>query len=118
MSRAASGGWCARTILDDAVLPRHDLGRFDERRHARRNDGLRIDIDGNRRCQHVPDRALFCAGYRRCITITLTESGQTLIQQIFPHHVQQVVRAASPLTLEEQHQLAALCRKLGLAQLS
>jgi len=53
---------------------------------------------------------------RRCVFIQLTEAGQALISKIFPRHVQHVVREISALTLEEQAQLAALCKKLGLAQ--
>ena len=53
---------------------------------------------------------------RRYLTICLTEAGQQLISHIFPRHVENVVQAINVLTPDEQHQLAALCRKLGLAQ--
>ncbi len=53
---------------------------------------------------------------RRYITIWLTEAGHQLISAIFPRHVGYVVDAIGVLTCEEQHQLAVLCRKLGLAQ--
>ena len=53
---------------------------------------------------------------RRCITIDLTEVGRSLIQNIFPRHVNVVVQEIGMLTTEEQTQLAALCRKLGLAE--
>jgi MarR family 2-MHQ and catechol resistance regulon transcriptional repressor len=53
---------------------------------------------------------------RRYVTIHLTEAGHQLIGQIFPRHVGQVMDAISVLTPQEQHQLAKLCRKLGLAQ--
>ena len=53
---------------------------------------------------------------RRYITICLTEAGRQLISDIFPRHVEHVMDAIGVLTSEEQHQLAALCRKLGLAQ--
>jgi MarR family 2-MHQ and catechol resistance regulon transcriptional repressor len=53
---------------------------------------------------------------RRYITVCLTEKGHQLIGDIFPDHVEHVVRAIGVLTAEEQCQLAALCRKLGLAQ--
>ncbi len=53
---------------------------------------------------------------RRYITICLTESGHELIKNIFPAHVAQVVKVMSVLSPAEQSQLAALCRKLGLAQ--
>jgi MarR family 2-MHQ and catechol resistance regulon transcriptional repressor len=51
---------------------------------------------------------------RRCMTIHLTESGRALIESIFPRHVGIVVQEINVLTREEQSQLAALCRKLGL----
>jgi MarR family 2-MHQ and catechol resistance regulon transcriptional repressor len=53
---------------------------------------------------------------RRCITVCLTEAGRQLIGDIFPRHVGHVLDAIGVLTPEEQHQLAVLCRKLGLAQ--
>jgi MarR family 2-MHQ and catechol resistance regulon transcriptional repressor len=53
---------------------------------------------------------------RRYITINLSEAGQQLISDVFPHHVGHVMEAIGVLTPEEQHRLAALCRKLGLAQ--
>lgn len=53
---------------------------------------------------------------RRYITICLTETGRRLISDIFPVHVAQVVKAIGILRPDEQHQLATLCRKLGLAQ--
>jgi MarR family 2-MHQ and catechol resistance regulon transcriptional repressor len=54
---------------------------------------------------------------RRCIDVHLTDQGRALIELILPPHVEQVVVSISPLAPEEQIQLSALCRKLGLAQL-
>lgn len=53
---------------------------------------------------------------RRCVTVQLTKNGEDLIKQIFLRHVANVVEEVSVLTLEEQAQLAVLCRKLGLRQ--
>lgn len=53
---------------------------------------------------------------RRCIDIHLTDAGRQRIEQIWPAHLTHVVAAFEPLTADEQAQLAALCRKLGLAQ--
>ena len=53
---------------------------------------------------------------RRCIEVHLTHVGHSLVESIFPQHVQCVLSAFSVLTSDEQDQLAALCRKLGLAQ--
>ena len=53
---------------------------------------------------------------RRFITVHLTEAGQNLIQDLFPRHVRVVVQEMGALTPEEQAQLAALCRKIGLSE--
>ena len=53
---------------------------------------------------------------RRCIDVHLTRAGHDLIENILPAHVAGVVETLAPLSAEEQQQLAALCRKLGLAQ--
>jgi len=52
---------------------------------------------------------------RRCIDIHLTETGRTLISEIFPAHVVGVVAVMSALSNREQEKLAELCRELGLA---
>jgi MarR family 2-MHQ and catechol resistance regulon transcriptional repressor len=52
---------------------------------------------------------------RRCIEIHLTAAGQALIAEIMPQHVAGVVQTMAALTAEEQQQLAALCKKLGLS---
>lgn len=51
---------------------------------------------------------------RRSTIIQLTAAGKALIEDLFPRHVATVVQEVAVLTPEEQHQLAALCRKLGL----
>ncbi|MBX3012297.1 MAG: MarR family transcriptional regulator [Caldilineaceae bacterium] len=51
---------------------------------------------------------------RRSTIIELTTAGQALIEDFFPKHVAVVVQEVSVLSPEEQSQLAALCRKLGL----
>ena len=53
---------------------------------------------------------------RRTIDIHLTDAGRERIAALLPHHVAGVVCALAPLSAEEQATLAALCRKLGLAQ--
>jgi len=51
---------------------------------------------------------------RRSTIVELTTAGKELIETIFPQHVATVVQEVAVLTPEEQSQLAALCRKLGL----
>jgi len=51
---------------------------------------------------------------RRSTIVELTAVGKALIEEIFPQHVATVVQEVAVLTPEEQSQLAALCRKVGL----
>ncbi len=53
---------------------------------------------------------------RRCIDVSLSDDGRALIAGLMPAHVTGVVDAFSALPAEEQDALAALCRRLGLAQ--
>jgi len=50
---------------------------------------------------------------RRMVTIHITESGKSLIAQIFPAHARAICEELSALTAEEQGLLASLCLKLG-----
>ena len=50
---------------------------------------------------------------RRQVTIHLTETGQALIERIFPAHASAVCEEMNVLTPEEQATLSALCLKLG-----
>lgn len=52
---------------------------------------------------------------RRSFEIHLTPAGRELIADIMPDHVTGVVGVMSALTADEQAQLAALCKKLGLS---
>lgn len=53
---------------------------------------------------------------RRCIEIHLTKKGEGLVAEIWERHAQGIAEAFAVLSPAEQEQLAALCRKLGLAQ--
>jgi MarR family 2-MHQ and catechol resistance regulon transcriptional repressor len=55
---------------------------------------------------------------RRCIDVQLTPAGESLIAAIFPGHVVGVVQTMGALTTDEQEHLAALCRKLGLENMT
>lgn len=52
---------------------------------------------------------------RRFVTVHLTEAGRSLVQRVFPRHVEGIVTAMSRLSAAEQDRLGALCRKLGRA---
>jgi MarR family transcriptional regulator, 2-MHQ and catechol-resistance regulon repressor len=52
---------------------------------------------------------------RRAYEIHLTPAGRELIAEILPAHVSGVVGVMAALTADEQAQLAALCKKLGLS---
>ncbi len=51
---------------------------------------------------------------RRVAKVHLTAKGQKRISEIFPSHVESIVREMSSLRASEQEELARLCRKLGL----
>ncbi|MDL1900488.1 MarR family transcriptional regulator [Anaerolineae bacterium CFX9] len=53
---------------------------------------------------------------QRYIRVSLLQAGRALVEQILPVHVAGIVRDLSVLTPDEQRQLTALCRKLGLQQ--
>jgi MarR family transcriptional regulator, 2-MHQ and catechol-resistance regulon repressor len=50
---------------------------------------------------------------RRVVTVTLTNTGRQLIEEIFPMHARAVAQAMATLTVAEQEELGRLCRKLG-----
>ena len=52
---------------------------------------------------------------RRATTIQLTSKGEKLFKDIFSQHAQFVTKIASVLNEEEQIQLSALLKKLGMA---
>ena len=52
----------------------------------------------------------------RFVTVHLTPVGHELIQHTFPGHVVAIVDEVSVLSADEQEQLGALCRKLGLRE--
>ena len=51
---------------------------------------------------------------RRFNNLCLTGKGQQLAEQILPGHFKGIVKRFEALTLEEQRQLARLCKKLGV----
>jgi MarR family 2-MHQ and catechol resistance regulon transcriptional repressor len=53
---------------------------------------------------------------RRVVTVHLTDRGETLVRDAFPRVVTALVGVFSVLTAGEQKQLAALCRRLGVAE--
>lgn len=53
---------------------------------------------------------------RRAYQVHLTESGREQIESIFPAHVRAIVEQMKVLTPEEQEQLGALLRRLGLGK--
>ena len=51
---------------------------------------------------------------RRYVKVHLTDKGRSLIADIFPDHVQQIVETFDVLTDEEIEELGRLCKKLGV----
>lgn len=60
--------------------------------------------------QRVP-----CPEDRRIIYAEITEAGKAKMDKMFPPHAEEVRRAVSGLTVEEQQQALALLKKMGLA---
>jgi MarR family transcriptional regulator, 2-MHQ and catechol-resistance regulon repressor len=52
---------------------------------------------------------------RRVVTVHATASGRRQIERVMPAHVRGIKDALSALSPREQESLAALCKKLGLA---
>ena len=52
---------------------------------------------------------------RRYVKIHLTAEGETLIQEVFPEHVETIVDTFDALDAEEVEELGRLCKKLGIA---
>lgn len=51
---------------------------------------------------------------RRKVDILLTDSGKALVEDMLPGHVEGIVDTFEVLSPDEQDQLQALCKKLGL----
>jgi MarR family 2-MHQ and catechol resistance regulon transcriptional repressor len=51
---------------------------------------------------------------RRALHVELTEKGRKLIARIFPEHAEEIRRAMSGLSTEEQRELTATLKRLGL----
>lgn len=51
---------------------------------------------------------------RRYVNIHLTDEGRQLIEEIFPRHVEVLVKEMRVLSLVERKELGRLCRQLGL----
>jgi MarR family transcriptional regulator, 2-MHQ and catechol-resistance regulon repressor len=55
-----------------------------------------------------------CTDDRRATTISLTEKGTELFQDIFPQHARYVAETLTVLSVEEINELSALLKKFGL----
>ena len=56
-----------------------------------------------------------CPEDRRLVRIVLTDSGRELIEDLFPHHADDIAIAMSGLSAKELKVLGGLLRRLGLA---
>jgi len=50
---------------------------------------------------------------RRVVTLSLTEAGRHVIEEVLPQHIQAIIEEMSILTPDEQEILSRLCRKIG-----
>lgn len=55
---------------------------------------------------------------RRYVKVHLTDEGKELISDLFPEHVQNIVRTFGALDEDEIEELGRLCKKLGVANAS
>lgn len=53
---------------------------------------------------------------RRRVTVNLTDSGRALIEKVFPRHAEIVTDTFAVLSLQEQQQLGALLKRVGLGE--
>ena len=53
---------------------------------------------------------------RRFVYVSMTAKGSALIESLLPRHIEAITVEFSPLTGDEQDELAKLCRKLGLQE--
>jgi MarR family 2-MHQ and catechol resistance regulon transcriptional repressor len=96
-------------LLHLGPLSQRDLGR----KLLRSNANVSTVIDNLEKAGHVTR----CrdAGDRRLVTVSLTRTGRALIERVFPVHAARIAELMGELSPEEQEQLGALCKKLGLA---
>jgi MarR family 2-MHQ and catechol resistance regulon transcriptional repressor len=52
---------------------------------------------------------------RRVVVVSLSREGQRVIEKVFPAHASHIAALMGVLSAEEQEQLGALCKKLGLS---
>jgi MarR family 2-MHQ and catechol resistance regulon transcriptional repressor len=52
---------------------------------------------------------------RRALTLTVTDAGRGIVEELFPGHARRVRDAFTPLDEQEKRELARLCRKLERA---
>jgi MarR family transcriptional regulator, 2-MHQ and catechol-resistance regulon repressor len=51
---------------------------------------------------------------RRCVTVSLTDQGRTLVEKVLPAHATKIADLFQSLSSQEQKTLKTLCRRLGL----
>jgi MarR family 2-MHQ and catechol resistance regulon transcriptional repressor len=78
---------------------------------SRPNVVLLVDqLEGHGLVRRVP-----VPGDRRRVRIQLTPAGTRIVRSAFARHVRKVVETFAALSAAEQEQLAALCKRVGLA---
>ncbi|TNE71836.1 MarR family transcriptional regulator [bacterium] len=53
---------------------------------------------------------------RRFIHVHLSAEGKALIEEIFPKHVDQIVKELNVLSCDEKDKLSELCKKVGIGE--
>src|SRR4051812_37496720 len=80
-------------------------------KHLMSPNNMTSVLDGLERMGYVERRR--CKEDRRVLWIHLTEDGRQKISELFPEHVDRLVKLVSVLTAKEQESLGAILRKLG-----
>ncbi len=110
---SASGLTISQFGVLEVLFHKGDLTANDLSRKILKTKGnLTMVIDNLDRKGFVERRP--CENDRRKIYITLTPEGRNLIEDVFPRHARSISDFMQVLTSDEQVQLGALCKKLGI----
>jgi MarR family transcriptional regulator, 2-MHQ and catechol-resistance regulon repressor len=111
-SMAAAGLTVGQFGALEALLHLGPLCQRDLGRKLLRSNGNITVVVGNL-AQRGLVRRLRQRDDRRFITVSLTDKGRRLINDLFPRHVSKLVREMAALSSREQSELGRLCRRLG-----
>lgn len=97
------------TLLHLGPMSQGELGR----KLLRSNPNMTALLDNLER--HGWTRRERSSEDRRVVVVSLTPEGRRVIEKVFPVHAAHIAALMGALSAEEQEQLGALCKKLGLS---